>query len=172
MSISSTGGHFTAIGKTTNEMIFAVEGMAQHQTNRIHAISKYSGRGQAIRMNQHNIKDQSELIGCHKNTVAVFYVLDMGSHAQGMFFNHQSSVLYDAIDFGSITILGSLNRVEFAKESSQRNLWVPCVAEDITWTSDRSKLNWEFKVLQLSLSLMFRKLSKRNCHQNSKNLLR
>jgi len=126
----------------------------------VRSISKYNGRGCAVRLNKTKPKDLSAITGRHKNTTAVFYILQDGtdfssSQLQQFFWAHQFQRLWAAMD---IIISTSHNALKFYNpfEEHQKlkasNTWIPCSKADITWTKKLVKLNWEWKVtIQLTL---------------------
>ena len=67
--------------KTTNEIVFKVDSMQIQTHHGIQNISQHVG-GHARHLNTKDKMDLSEIASLIKNTVAVFYVLDMGSYAQ------------------------------------------------------------------------------------------
>ena len=128
-----------------------VDGMNQHTHHKILSLAQSNGvdgRGNAIRQNSQSSKDMSALVGKHKKTVAVFYVLDAGTFAQDLFFDHQRAAARKAEDIGSISLQNVLsNPISFVKSTNDRNTkWIPCTQDDITWTDNYSRLSWEFKV--------------------------
>ena len=51
MSKSANGHHFTTITRTSDDLIYSVDGMTQHKDIGIRQISDFNGLGCAIRMN-------------------------------------------------------------------------------------------------------------------------
>jgi hypothetical protein len=45
MSQSRDGGHFTTLIRTSDDIVFSVDGMAQYTHSGIRQISKFNGRG-------------------------------------------------------------------------------------------------------------------------------
>jgi hypothetical protein len=79
ISQSSSGDHFTTIAYTSDDMVYSIDGMTQHKDVGIRSISKFNGRGCAIRLNSSKDKASKKLeriAGRHKLTTAVFYVLE------------------------------------------------------------------------------------------------
>jgi hypothetical protein len=139
--------------RTTNNQVYMVDGMNQHTHHKILSLAKSNGlygRGHAIRQNPQSSKDLSALVGQHKKTVAVFYVLDAGTFAQDLFFDHQRAAARKAEDIGPISLQNVLgNPISFVKSINDGNSkWMPCTQDDITWTNNYSRLSWEFKVWQ------------------------
>ena len=147
-STLETGSHFTTNIKTTNEMVFKVDGMQMQTHYGIQNISQHAG-GHARHLNTKDKKDLSEIAGLIKNTVAVFYVLDMGSYAQELFFSHQKQSLQEAVDLGPIHISSENDFVQFHSTKNSIDTWIVCMESDITWNSNLSRLNWEYKVTLL-----------------------
>ena len=93
------------VGRTTNDFIYNIDGMQQSLDVGVQSISKYGSRGTAIRLNKTRPKDLSAIMGRHKNTTAVFYVLQdlndgeiTSSQLQHQFWGQQYRAVYRAVD--------------------------------------------------------------------------
>jgi hypothetical protein len=111
MSQSSDGGHFTTLIHTSDDMVFSVDGMAQHTHSGIRQISKFNGRGCATRITLPKDKSSTKLeriAGRKKLTTAVFYILENTAKAKQLwkrdFFLEQKKVLERTPDRGIFRI--------------------------------------------------------------------
>jgi len=163
LSSTANGSHFTTVGRTTNDWIYKIDGMQESLDAGVRSISKYNSRGCAVRLNKTKIKDLSAIAGRHKNTTAVFYILqDDGdfpsSQLQQWFWTQQYQRLWAAMD---IVIATGLNALKFSNPFEEHrklkalNTWIPCGEADITWTKNLANLSWEWKVtIQLPVALL------------------
>jgi hypothetical protein len=156
-SVTATGYHFMTTVRTTDDFVYTVNGMYKHSDIGIKSISKFEGRGSALRLNKpKKHKDLSAITGRQKNTVAVFYILEEPSTeptTQTYFWRHQQAKVGYAVDIGPILLAPKLNQLKLGSSSYHTlNNWIPCTETDITWTEDLSKLHWEFKVMQNSFN--------------------
>lgn len=157
VSQTPSGQHFKTIIRSTDDCIYIADGMAKHSDAGVQSVSQFEGRGSAIRLNKSKNKDISAIIGRHKNTTAVFYVLEEkdidSSSIQKTFWLKQWHMIHDAIDIGPIDVAPQLNILRFASfKHHTLNTWIPCTETDITWTENLSKLHWEFKIISSELS--------------------
>jgi hypothetical protein len=157
MSQSTNGAHFTTLIRTSDDMVFSVDGMARHTHTGIRQISKFNGRGCAIRINSTKDKASKKLeriTGRKKLTTAVFYVLENTTEAKQLwkrdFFNQQQNVLARTPDRGIFRISpGGQVSMYQQFDSNHLNYWTLCTPEDITWREKISTVLLEFKVLSI-----------------------
>ena len=152
MSKSANGYHFTTITRTSDDLIYSVDGMTQHKDIGIRQISDFNSLGCAIHMNSSKNKNAQKLekiVGRHKHSTTVFYVLEnteIAKAIQQKFWILQYQKLYEAMDLGPF-LLNEKGDVKFGSFNSRfLNGWISCSDEDITWTENFSKLSSEFKV--------------------------
>ena len=106
----------------------------------VQSISKYGSRGTAIHLNKTRPKDLSAIMGRHKNTTAVFYVLQdlndgeiTSSQLQYQFWGQQYRAVYQAVDIGPIIIAPDINVLKFEnlfenyEKLKSLNSWNPCI---------------------------------------------
>ena len=157
MSQSSSGVHFTTLIRTSDDMVFSVDGMAQYKHTGIRQISKFNARGYATRINSSKDKSSKKLeriTGRKKFTIAVFYVLENTTEAKQLwkqdFFHQQQKVLARTPDRGIFRISpGGQVSMYQQFDSNYLNYWTLCIPEDITWREKISTILLEFKVLSI-----------------------
>ena len=116
-------------------MIFELDGMARHTHTGIQQISQFdgSGYGRCLNPKGGRKRDISCITGVHPRTVAVFYILEMGTHAQRTFFGHQRFMLRRADEEGPIELSSEGGRVKFATLPNCINTWISTPPEEINW---------------------------------------
>lgn len=150
-STSDHGAHFKTLVKTTDDLIFEIDGMARHTHTGIQQISKWKGFGYGRCLNQKGGKkrDISSITGIQPRTVAVFYVLEIGGYAQETFFYHQQSLLQWADEEGPINLGNEGGRVKFVMVPNCINTWISTPAEEINWNTQHPEREFKLNVLQI-----------------------
>jgi hypothetical protein len=134
-------------------MIFELDGMATHTHTRIQQISQLnsSGYGRCLNPKGGRKRDISCITGVHPHTVAVFYILEMGTHAQRNFFHQQCFMLRRADEEGCIELSSEGGRVKFVTLPNCINTWISTPQEEINWHTQHPER--EFKLLKVLISV-------------------
>ena len=126
-------------------MVFELDGMTQHNDQKIANISLYGGNGCAPCLNLKGGKKRpiTAMVGAQPRTVSVFYVL-VQSLFRTDFFEHQLDLLRRADEEGPITI-NRQGLVGFGSLENCINTWVPMYSNPPT----TNRTNWfRLKVLR------------------------
>jgi hypothetical protein len=128
-------------------MIFELDGMARHTHTGIQQISQLNGSGYGRCLNQKGGKkrDISCITGVHPRTVAVFYILELGTHAQRNFFGQQRFMLRHADEEGPIE-MSDEGRVKFDTRPNCINTWISTPQEEINWHTRHPEREFKLKV--------------------------
>lgn len=145
-----SGMHFKTMIRTTDDLVFKMDGMAIHTHTGIRKVSLHHGRDYDhclnFKKNRNQRRDLSEIVGIHSRTLAVFYILDDRVNAQNNFFRYQQSILKWADEMGSIEISNHRNDVKFASLTNCINNWISVPIEEINWLTKHPKYEYQLNV--------------------------
>jgi len=148
-STSDQGLHFKTTARAPNNMVFELDGMARHTHTGIQQISQLNGSGYGRCLNPKGgrKRDISCITSVHPRTVAVFYILEIGAHAQRNFFHEQCFMLRRADEEGPIELSIEGGRVKFGTLPNCINTWISTPQEEINWRTQHPER--EFKLLKV-----------------------
>lgn len=147
MSTADSGVHFKTMIRTTDDLVFEMDGMATHTHTGIRKVSSHHGRGYGRCLNfkksRNQGRDLSEIVGIHPRTLAVFYVLDDKVNAQSNFFRHQQFTLKWADEVGPIEISNHWNEGKFVSLTNCVNNWISVPTEEVNWLTNHPECEYQ-----------------------------